>query len=101
MLAAASGSSDIVALLLENGAPWNAVDRRGLCAGDYAASAGHEQAFEIIVDAGVPVCRVLTVVEPLSAAQRRNLQGRWDQRLNYITKMDTAQFLSEVPADSH
>lgn len=52
MVAAAGGMIHIVTALLNQGAPWNAVDRRGWCAGDYAAEAGHEQVFEAVVEAG-------------------------------------------------
>ena len=36
MLAAGGGHLDTVALLLGRGAPWNALDRQGRSAGDYA-----------------------------------------------------------------
>lgn len=39
-------------LLLEAGAPWNALDRKGNCAGDYAMNAGHQEAYEVLMDAG-------------------------------------------------
>ena len=53
MLAAARGDTETVAVLLETGAPWNATDRAGMCAGDHAALHGHEETFETIVEAGV------------------------------------------------
>lgn len=52
MRAAENGKDEIVGLLLEAGVPWNAVDRRGRCAGDFALSAGHEAATMLLVDAG-------------------------------------------------
>ena len=60
MLAASAGDEAVVSLLLERGAPWNATDCKGRCAGDYAAAAGHEQVFNTIVDAG-EVRQVLSV----------------------------------------
>lgn len=41
MLAAEKGHMDVVVVLLERGAPWNALDRRGKCAGQYAFQNEH------------------------------------------------------------
>ena len=38
MIAAQYGHLDICTVLIEAGAPWNAVDRYGQCAGDYATN---------------------------------------------------------------
>jgi hypothetical protein len=46
------GHASIVKLLLEAGAPWNALDRKGNCAGDYAMNEGHQEAYEVLMDAG-------------------------------------------------
>lgn len=56
MRAAENGKDEVVGLLLEAGVPWNAVDRRGRCAGDFALSAGHEAATMRLVDAGTLHC---------------------------------------------
>ena len=53
MLAAGAGHSEIISLLLEAGAPWNAVDRRGACAGNYALDAGHQALVDSLVDVAV------------------------------------------------
>lgn len=42
MAAAGQGHLEVVQLLLQRGAPWNALDRKGLCAGEYAVNAGHQ-----------------------------------------------------------
>ena len=42
----------VVHALLAAGAPWNAVDRSGKCAGDLALEAGHKDAAEAILEAG-------------------------------------------------
>ena len=39
MSAAANGNSDMIEFLLENGAVWNALDRKHQCAGDHAVNA--------------------------------------------------------------
>ena len=59
MLAAGAGHEGVVTQLLEAGAPWNAVDRNGDCAGDYARQHGHEDVYEAIVDAGSAGCPYL------------------------------------------
>ncbi len=77
MAAAASGSKELVELLLENGAPWNAVDRRGKCAGEYAVDKAGEagqsgdavavQRFQVVIDtivsAGVRAELILGTLE--------------------------------------
>lgn len=42
MAAASTGNCDMITLLLENGAVWNALDRKHECAGDYAVTAKHQ-----------------------------------------------------------
>ena len=53
MLAARGGHGDVVELLLAAGAPWNAIDRQGRCAGNYALDAGFQTIVDRLVDAGV------------------------------------------------
>eukprot|EP00469_Lotharella_globosa_P004805 CAMPEP_0167794384 /NCGR_PEP_ID=MMETSP0111_2-20121227/13774_1 /TAXON_ID=91324 /ORGANISM="Lotharella globosa, Strain CCCM811" /LENGTH=366 /DNA_ID=CAMNT_0007687783 /DNA_START=26 /DNA_END=1126 /DNA_ORIENTATION=+ len=53
MAAAVGGHSEAVNELLCAGAPWNAVDKSGRCAGDYALRVGHQAVVDRIVSAGV------------------------------------------------
>ena len=53
MAAASSGEAGVVTLLLEKGAPWNAVDRAGKCAGEYALGNSHQHVVDDLVNAGV------------------------------------------------
>ncbi|EDQ87989.1 uncharacterized protein MONBRDRAFT_33022 [Monosiga brevicollis MX1] len=53
MAAAENGHLDAVQLLLQEGAPWNAVDRSARCAGEYAVSEGYQDIVDALVDAGV------------------------------------------------
>jgi protein arginine N-methyltransferase 2 len=53
MLAAAHGAQAACKGLLQAGAPWNALDRRGKCAGEYALDAGHQAIVNMIVDHAV------------------------------------------------
>ena len=40
-------------LVFDTGAPWNAIDRRGQCAGNYALDAGHQRVVDLLVEHGV------------------------------------------------
>jgi len=53
MRAAAHGQLAAVKVLLELGAPWNAVDRMSRCAGTFALKNGHQEIVNWIVDIGV------------------------------------------------
>ena len=53
MLAASKGAKEIVQELLRQGAPWNALDRSGRCAGEYAIDKGHQEVVDLLVNAGV------------------------------------------------
>lgn len=52
MVASKYGFIEICKLLLEEGAPWNALDRQGKCAGDYAVENEHWDIVNLLVDAG-------------------------------------------------
>jgi type IV protein arginine methyltransferase len=52
MLAAKNGHCTVLSLLLEDGAPWNAIDKQGHCAGDYAVNAEQTEAAELLLEAG-------------------------------------------------
>jgi len=52
MAAAALGDTASVEALLAAGAPWNALDRRGRCAGDCAMAGDHGDAAGAILEAG-------------------------------------------------
>lgn len=53
MVAAGFGHTEIVRYLLTEGAPWNAVDRKYLCAGDYAAKNNHQECIDVLMDFAV------------------------------------------------
>ncbi len=52
MLASQHGHIDICQVLLDAGAPWNAVDQHGKCAGDYATDMQHWDVVNLLVDVG-------------------------------------------------
>ena len=69
MAAARNGHVDVCRVLLDAGAPWNAVDRWGRCAGDYATEAQKWDVVNLLVEAGtkaevspVSVCYVFGVL---------------------------------------
>lgn len=53
MLAAEFGHAQIVSELLISGAPYNAVDKTGKCAGNYAIDHSHSRIVDALIDAGV------------------------------------------------
>lgn len=52
MAAAKVGNVELCQQLLEGGAPWNAIDRQGQCAGNYATDAEHWEVVNLLVDWG-------------------------------------------------
>lgn len=72
MLAAGAGHQQIVSLLLEAGAPWNALDRSGRCAGNHALEAGHQEIVDLLVEHATR-CELL-----LGASERRLRESNTD-----------------------
>ena len=71
MAAAGGGSLRVCAALLEAGAPWNALDRRGRCAGEYAVDAGHQEIVDHLVTAGVSAELLFGAVDRNQAKRRK------------------------------
>jgi len=63
MLAAKRGMKEVVKLFLEGGAPWNALDRKGRCAGEFALENGHQEIVDMLVDHGVRAEMILGAIE--------------------------------------
>lgn len=72
MVAAGAGHAPVVSLLLNAGAPWNALDRYGRCAGNYALDAGHQAIVDQLVEHATR-CELL-----LGASERRTREGNAD-----------------------
>ena len=68
LMIAARGQPALVQLLLEAGAPWNAVDRQGQCAGNYATDAEQWEIVNYLVEWGTRSELIL------GAAQRQQQQ---------------------------
>eukprot|EP00271_Cylindrocystis_brebissonii_P006431 TRINITY_DN19226_c0_g1_i1.p1 TRINITY_DN19226_c0_g1~~TRINITY_DN19226_c0_g1_i1.p1 ORF type:complete len:358 (-),score=85.01 TRINITY_DN19226_c0_g1_i1:220-1293(-) len=75
MSAAEKGRMALVQLLLANGAPWNALDRQGLCAGDLAMAEGHQETVDCLVEEGVRAELVLGAVSRNLLAGRSGDEG--------------------------
>jgi protein arginine N-methyltransferase 2 len=52
MQAAKQGHAPILDILLTAGAPWNALSPSNLSAGDFAMQEGHQEAYELLLNAG-------------------------------------------------
>ena len=77
MVASISGLVDIVRVLLEEGAPWNALDRYGKCAGNYATEHEHWEIVNLLVEHGTKAELVLGASIRLER-QTKNGQGAAD-----------------------
>lgn len=53
MKAAENGHAEVVGMLLEAGAPWNAVDNEGYCVGEYATASKRSDIVELLMEWGV------------------------------------------------
>ena len=67
MVAAGAGHLNAVSILLAAGAPWNAVDRRGRCAGNHALDNGHQTIVDFLVDAATRAELLLGAAERASS----------------------------------
>jgi ankyrin repeat protein len=79
MAAAEAGLVEICKLLLDHGAPWNALDRLNKCAGNYATEKQHWDVVNLLVDAG-------TAAELLLGASVR-LQQQQQQQLHHYQQI--------------
>ena len=59
MIASIGGHIEVVRTLLEEGAPWNALDRYGKCAGNYATDKEHWDIVNLLVEHGTKAELVL------------------------------------------
>ena len=71
MAASKVGNLALCRELLDKGAPWNAVDRQGQCAGNFATDAEHWEVVNFLVEWGT---RAELILGELQRTQR-NLQG--------------------------
>ncbi|XP_051139392.1 protein arginine N-methyltransferase 2 [Andrographis paniculata] len=62
MFAARTGCAEVVQLLLDSGAPWNALSPSNISAGDFAMENGHQSAFDILLNAGIQAELILGTI---------------------------------------
>ena len=83
MAAAKSGSLELCRELLDKGAPWNAVDRQGQCAGNYATDAEHWAVVNLLVEWGT---RTELILGELQRSQRKQGQFHICQNPNGVAE---------------
>ena len=76
MAAAKAGHLQICEILLEEGAPWNAVDRKGKCAGNYATEYEHWNIVNLLVDTGTKAELILGAVARASMKGEKEVGDR-------------------------
>lgn len=94
MIAAENGHACLVKKLLEKGAPWNAIDRAGRCAGEYAIDKNHQEIVDILVNAGVRAEMLLgtledKIIERGSASNSQYLENPVEYTADGEKLMDT------------
>jgi type IV protein arginine methyltransferase len=94
MVAAAQGHLTLVQLLLESGAPWNAVDRNGNCAGNYATDHEKWDVVNYLVEWGTRAELIL------GAAQREQLKQQHHQQQNLMSNASFHRHSPTLP-DNH
>lgn len=98
MVASAYGHLDIVQALLEHGAPWNAIDRNGLCAGDYATQHERWDVVQTFVEHATRCELILAVIE----RNRRNSSREGDySTLGAVSDATKPDFLQHPLKYSH
>jgi len=69
IMAAKAGHIDICKILLEHGSPWNALDKQGKCAGNYASDNRYQKVVDLLVDAAVKAEFILGASQRLIRSQ--------------------------------
>lgn len=79
MAAASSGNHALCLHLLEAGAPWNAVDRKGQCAGNYASDHNHQSVVDLLVEWAVRSELILGQIERSQRCTREEEEQKEDE----------------------
>lgn len=89
MAAAGAPSLECVQLLLERGAPWNALDRSGRCAGEYAMAAGSQACVDALVNAGVQAQLLFGLLGDTTTTDDRSTAAYLDARVEFLSRDQT------------
>lgn len=75
MHAAKHGHAPILDILLSAGAPWNALSPSNLSAGDFAMQEGHQEAYELLLNAGI---RSELVLGTIARKEKKSTDSGYD-----------------------
>ena len=96
MHAAAGGHGEVVSFLLAAGAPWNAIDRRGRCAGNHALDNGHQTVVDALVDAAVQAELLLGAAERASSRATAAKAAESDEYLSRTIRYEGDTLFDEA-----
>jgi protein arginine N-methyltransferase 2 len=92
MAAAHGGHLEICQLLLDHGAPWNAIDRNGQCAGNYAVTARQWPIVNLLVEWGTKAELILSAA---TRWQRKQLQQ--EVQTEHLITTQTSRSVEQEP----
>jgi len=75
MAAASVGKIGLVQLLLSRGAPWNALDKKGKCAGEYAIENHHQETIDALVSHAVMAELLLGASSTTTVSEEEEEEG--------------------------
>jgi protein arginine N-methyltransferase 2 len=95
MAAASAGNHALCQYLLDNGAPWNALDRHGQCAGNYATVAEHWSVVNLLVEWGV---RAELILGQIDRANREGTFSGISSATAALTSADASLPIEQQPS---
>jgi len=87
MIAAQSGQLQTCQLLIDKGAPWNAVDRKGKCAGNYATDGEFWEVVNFLVDAGTKAELILGASIRLAMALNKEVEEEEEEEESNVSSI--------------
>ncbi|WCJ35525.1 Protein arginine N-methyltransferase 2 [Euphorbia peplus] len=83
MHAAKLGHTAVVKALLEAGAPWNALSPSNISAGDLAMEEGHQETFEVLLNAGIQSELILGTIARKATDNGESSENYLDDRVSF------------------
>ena len=90
MLAAKFGQHEIVSVLIQHGAPWNALDQYGESAGDYALKVNNQKMVNQLVNIGVQAELLFAALDANKVANKRKCQKQ-RRKFSWSEMLDTKE----------